>query len=199
MALWVPRSTQPRGRPPPWSRRPWRAYEHAMVPVARLIDKGSRFAAAAEDDGRQGQALGLLNYEVMRGVDGGGGEAGVGVGPLLARCGSHGSPFQSRHPVGDSCRAFPPARLFGHHHVGEMVLLSWRPGSWVGFLRWCRGPSRRSRFRGYGPGRPSSPMRIQAMSSPTHQTYCPFAVRPRGDQHGQVGFAAARGRRPRGI
>ncbi len=60
------------------------AYEHAVVPIAGLIDQGRALgAAAAEDDGRQGHSIGILPVirdagAILRGR----GKAGIGMGDL---------------------------------------------------------------------------------------------------------------------
>ncbi|MPN05334.1 hypothetical protein SDC9_152584 [bioreactor metagenome] len=66
-----------------------RAYEHAVVPVSCLIyQRGGLGPPSAEDDGRQGNPLGLLKLGGYAGaVDGRRGKAGVRMSPFDTRGG----------------------------------------------------------------------------------------------------------------
>ena len=182
-----------------------------MGPVAGLEDqRDGRLAAAAEEDRVDrhaarvvvlvGEDVALLDRRAV---------AAVRVAGELARSsGVQGSPFQ-RGGVGRRVlQALPPdVAVLGERDVGEdRVALVDGLASRCGLV--CSlvpGATPKKPYSGLtAHRRPSSPMRIQAMSSPIASTFQPGMV---GLEHGEVGLAAGArerrrdvlGRRPAGL
>jgi hypothetical protein len=169
-------------RPRPWSPSPWWRPCRRPRPVEGLIDqRHGGGAASAEDDGADGNALGSSQSGSMQGaLRGGRGEAGVGMrrfgSVFLAISGVQRLPCQSRHFGGRLVgHAFPPDAAFGRERdVGEDgVAGKRRHRRWDWSCRRCRARRRRIRLGIDGAQLAVSSGLIQAMSSPTVQTFQP--------------------------
>ena len=175
--------------------------EHAVLPVAGLIDQGCGLGpAAAEDDGGDGHAVGVLKLR----RDAGAvlcrcGEAGVGVGSgTLGGVGAPGVALPVQGMVGGILvQLLPPHGVVVQvqGHVGEDgPLLGGLQGVGVGLGVGAGGHAEEALLRVHGPqaavGTGTDPGDVVA-----HAPALPavLLVALRGDEHGQVGLAAGRG------
>ena len=133
-------------------------HEHPVFPVPGLVDqRGSLGPAPAEDDGGQGDALGVVELGGDAGaVDGGGGEAAVGMGALLGALLAVPGVSLPVHGVlrGILVQALPPhgvvVQIMGH--IGEDgALPGGGQGIGVGFLIGAGGDAEEPVLRVHSP------------------------------------------------
>ena len=151
-----------------------------LLPVAGLVDQRRGLgAAAAEDDGGDRHALGIVKLGADAGaVLGRSGEAAVGMRALLGRglCRSRDGPsspsaFSGGFLSRPSHHTVLSSRLWATL-VKMVSCLGGSSGRWGWTSSLVPGATPKKPFSGLiAHRRPSWPMRSQAMSSPTHQTF----------------------------